>query len=129
MGTDRVLPEFYHPYILHDGRFANGAEGPKEAYSALEMALPQILMNAGTDKLGVFQAPAAGENFSPKRSINGLEVEVNGAQDGQAIVIHPAADQLLVVGYRASSSVLPLWSGRRPRTCVSSACIGAHPGG
>lgn len=98
-------PESYQPYVQHDGHFANGAEGLKEAYSALGMALPQILMYAGTDKLRVFQAPAAGENFSRRRSVNGLEVEVSGAHDGQAIVIHPSADQLLLIGYRASISV------------------------
>jgi hypothetical protein len=99
-------PESYQPYVRHDLRFANGAEGLKEAYIALQMALPQILMYAGTDKVGLFQAPSAGENFTQKRSINGLEVEVSGAHDGQALVIHPAAGDLLVVGYRASVTLV-----------------------
>lgn len=98
-------PESYQPYVLHDGRFANGADGLKRVYRTLEMALPQILMYAGTDKLGVFEAPAAGENFSASRSINGLEVKVSGARNGQAIVIHPAPRQLLAIGYRASLSL------------------------
>ena len=98
-------PEAYQPYVLHEGRIANGAEGLREAYTALQSALPQILMYAGTDKLGVFQAPTAGENFSEKRSINGVEIEVTGAHDGQAIVIHPSPGQLLVLGYRVAVSV------------------------
>lgn len=98
-------PESYQPYVLHDGRFANGAEGLRDAYTALRLALPQVLMYSGTNKLGVFQAPAAGENFSEKRSIDGLDVEVSGSHDGQAIVIHPAPGQLLIVGYRVAVSI------------------------
>jgi lysozyme family protein len=98
-------PESFQPYVSADGHLGNGAEGLRDAYTSLTMALPQILLYAGTDKLGVFQAPTSGVSFSDKRNLNGLEVDVSGSHDGQAIVIHPSPNQLLVVGYRVNVSL------------------------
>ncbi|MGO8789076.1 MAG: beta-galactosidase [Terriglobia bacterium] len=98
-------PESNEPYILHDGRLANGALALQEAYQSLEMALPQILIYAGTDKLKVFQAPAGGQGFSVTGTVNGLPLHVTGSADGQAIVIHPSEKQLLIVGYRVEVSL------------------------
>jgi hypothetical protein len=98
-------PESNQPYLLHDGRLANGTDKLREAYQSLEMALPQILIYAGTEKLKVFQAPASGQHFSREDSVAGLSLNVSGSDDGQAIVIHPSEKQLLVVGYRVNISL------------------------
>ncbi|MGD0479697.1 MAG: hypothetical protein ABSA42_05965 [Terracidiphilus sp.] len=98
-------PESNEPYILHDGRLANGALALQEAYLSMEMALPQILIYAGTDKLKVFQAPAEGQGFSVTGTVNGLPLHVTGSGDGQAIVIHPSEKQLLIVGYGVEVSL------------------------
>jgi hypothetical protein len=98
-------PEASVPYVTRRGELANGAFELRDAYTSLKMALPQILMYAGTSALQVFQAPMAGQHFSTQGTINGLAVSVTGSADGQAIVIHPSAKQLLVIGYRTDISV------------------------
>lgn len=98
-------PESNQPYVLRDGRLANGAFELRDAYQSLETALPQILMYAGTDKLKVFQAPVEGQHFSSSDTVNGLQLHITGSADGQAIVIHPSEKQLLIVGYRVGVSL------------------------
>jgi len=98
-------PESNQPYVLHDGRLANGAFKLRDAYQSLEMALAQILTYAGTDKLKVFQAPAEGQRLSMSDTINGLTLNISGSADGQAIVIHPVEKQFLIVGYSVDVSL------------------------
>ena len=98
-------PESNEPYILHDGRLANGALALQEAYLSLESALPQILIYAGTDKLKVFQAPVADRQFSSSDTVNGLLIRISGSANGQAIAIHPSEKELLIIGYRVDVSV------------------------
>ena len=98
-------PESNQPYVLHDGRLANGAFKLRDTYQSLEMALPQILTYAGTDKLKVFQAPAEGQRLSMSDTINGLPLNISGSADGQAIVIHPSGKQFLIVGYSVDVSL------------------------
>jgi hypothetical protein len=92
-------PEINDPYVTPERELANGASALRDAYASLEMALPQILMYAGTEALKVFQAPTAGERFSTEGTIKGLALKVTGSADGQAIVIHPVGNQMLVIGY------------------------------
>lgn len=99
-------PEPYHPYLLADGKLANGAVAFREALQALSLALPPILTYAGTDKLRVFQSPAIGQqSYSAEETVGGLTVSMSEEQDGQAITIHPAGKQLLIVGYRTQVSI------------------------
>lgn len=93
------------PYVLHDGQLANGAASLRRAYQSLEMALPPILTYAGTDKLAVFQAATSGEPFRTTATINGETMEISGEDGGQAIVVHPAGQQILIVGYRVQLGV------------------------
>jgi hypothetical protein len=97
-------PESSEPYVLPDGRLANGAFQLRDAYQALKLALPQVLLYAGTDKQKVFQSPAIGKKMSADETVNGIEFQVSGPDDGQAIVTHPSANQILIVGYRATVS-------------------------
>jgi hypothetical protein len=98
-------PESNQPYLLHDGRLANGAFQLRDAYQSLETALPMILLYAGTDKLKVFQAAAQGEQLSVSETVNGLPLRITGSSDGQAIVIHPSEKQFLIVGYDVDVSL------------------------
>src|ERR1035437_1086319 len=98
-------PESREPYVLPDGRLSNGAFQLRDAYQSLEMALPQILLYAGTDKLKVFQAPTKGQLLSVTDTVNGLPLHITGSSDGQAIVIHPAEKEFLIVGYNVDVSL------------------------
>ncbi|MGD0481556.1 MAG: beta-galactosidase [Terracidiphilus sp.] len=98
-------PESRQPYLLPDGRLSNGAFQLRDAYQSLEKALPQILLYAGTDKLKVFQAPTRGQQLSVTDTVNGLPLHITGSSDGQAIVIHPAEKQFLIVGYNIDVSL------------------------
>src|SRR5215469_15565418 len=97
-------PEPYQPYILSDGREANGAPTLRETYTALGKALPQISYYAASGKLRVFMAYSPGQRFTETTDINDAKVTVSGEHDGQAIVIHPSGHEFLIVGYRASVS-------------------------
>ena len=97
-------PESDQPYVLSDGTFANGAFALRDTYSSLSKALPQISYYAGTDKLKVFMSPLPGKRFSSTEQVNGFPVTVGGENNGQAIIVHPAAHEFLIVGYRASIS-------------------------
>jgi hypothetical protein len=97
-------PESYEPYVLPDGTLANGAFMLRDAYSSLSQALPQISYYSGTDNLKVFMARSPGQRFSQTEEVDGFKVTVTGAQNGQAIVIHHAIHEFLLVGYRASVS-------------------------
>ncbi|HZQ19329.1 MAG TPA: hypothetical protein VFA90_11440 [Terriglobales bacterium] len=95
-------PEPYEPYILPDGKEANGAAALNDTYASLRKALPQISYYAGTGKLRVFMADSPGQRFTESAEVNGAKVTVSGEHDGQAIVIHPSGHTFLVVGYRTS---------------------------
>ena len=97
-------PEAYEPYILPDGREANGASALRDTYSSLTKALPQISYYATTDKLKIFMSNSPGQRFSRAEDVNGIKVTVSGEHDGQAIVIHPSNHEFLVVGYRSTVS-------------------------
>ena len=97
-------PESDQPYVLSDGSLANGAFALRDTYSSLSKALPQISYYATTEKLKVFMSRSPGQRFSATENVNGFPVTVSGRNNGQAIVIHPAAHEFLVVGYRVSAS-------------------------
>jgi Beta-galactosidase len=97
-------PVPFQPYVRKDGSLANGAFALRDAYTALRKALPQISYYDDTNKLKVFLSNQPGQKFSETRYVNGFEVTVSGADDGQAIVIHPSGHKFLVVGYRCSAN-------------------------
>ena len=97
-------PETNQPYVLDDSTLANGASALQDAYSSLGKALPQISYYATTEKVKVFMSRSPGQRFSAIAEVNGFPVKVTGESNGQAIVIHPAAHDLLIIGYRASAS-------------------------
>jgi hypothetical protein len=98
-------PEAYEPYILPDGREANGAEALRETYDSLREALPQISYYAGSEKLKVFMSQTPGQRFSQVDDVNGAKVTVEGEHNGQAIVIHPSGHEFLMVGFRCGVSL------------------------
>ena len=93
-------PAPFQPYVLPDGSLANGAFALRDTYSSLREALPQITTYARTEKLRVFMSRLPGERFSETKEINGAKVVVSGEANGQAIVIHPASNEFILVGYR-----------------------------
>jgi hypothetical protein len=97
-------PESDQPYVLGDGSLANGAFALRDTYSSLSKALPQISYYATTEKLKVFMSRTPGQRFSATETVNGFPVTVSGGNNGQAIVVHPAAHEFLVVGYRIRAS-------------------------
>jgi len=97
-------PESNQPYVLSDGTLANGAYALRDTYSSLTKALPQVSYYATTDKLKVFMSRSPGQRFSTTETVNGFPVTVTGENNGQAIVIHPAAHEFLLVGYRTNVS-------------------------
>jgi len=97
-------PESDQPYILSDGSLANGAFALRDTYSSLRKALPQISYYATTDKLKVFMSRSPGGRFSATEDVNGFPVTISGGNNGQAIVVHPAAHEFLVVGYRINAA-------------------------
>jgi hypothetical protein len=98
-------PEPNQPYILPDGREANGAQALRETYSALSKALPLVSYYAGTNKMKVFMSESPGQFFRKTADVNGFSVTVSGTDDGQAIVIHPAGHEFLILGYRSEISL------------------------
>lgn len=98
-------PTPYEPYVLEDGAIANGGPALRDCYLSLQQALPPIAYYAGTDKLAVFVAPFPDEAHSEIRDVNGAEVRFTNGGDGQAIVIHPAKNEFLIVGYRSGVSL------------------------
>ena len=86
--------------MLPDGSLANGAAALRDTYLSLRAALPQITSYAGTEKLKVFMSRLPGEKFSETKDINGAKVVVSGEDNGQVIVIHPAPNEFILVGYR-----------------------------
>jgi hypothetical protein len=98
------FPESYEPYILTDGREANGASALRDTYTSLMKALPQISYYAATDKLKVFMSDLPGQRFTRSEEVNGFTTTVTGEREGQAIVIHPSGHEFLVVGYRCEVS-------------------------
>jgi len=100
------FPESHEPYILSDGREANGASTLRDTYTSLTKALPQISYYAATDKLRVFMSDSPGQRFTRSEEVNGFNTTVTGERDGQAIVVHPSGHEFLVVGYRCEVSWL-----------------------
>jgi hypothetical protein len=97
-------PENYEPYVQPDGTLGNGSPILRDAYTALEKALPQILFYATTDKLKVFMSPLPGRLFSDAADVNGFRVKVSGSNNGQVVVIHPSGHEFLLVGFRCGVS-------------------------
>jgi hypothetical protein len=98
------FPESNQPYVLSDGTLANGAPALRDTYASLGKALPQISYYATTDKQKVFMSRSPGQRLSITEDVNGFPVTVSGENNGQAIVIHPAAHEFLLVGYRVNVS-------------------------
>ncbi len=99
-------PVWYQPYVLEDGTPANGAPALRDCYTSLSKALSQVSYYGGTDKLKVFMAQLPGQAFSHIRDINGAKVRVGGDANGQAMVIHPSANEFVIVGYRVHAAIL-----------------------
>ncbi len=93
-------PAAYSPYVLGDGSLANGAFALRDTYASIAKALAPISYYGGTEKAKAFMSPLPGRKFSQTEDVNGIRVSVTGESNGQAIVIHPAANELLVLGYR-----------------------------
>ena len=97
----------YQPMLLPDGTLANGAFALRDAYTSLAKALPQVSYYGNSSKVKVFMARIPGEKFSESTEIEGIQVKVSGAENGQAIVLHPTAKEIVIVGYRCDVS---LWN-------------------
>ncbi|MBI1983511.1 MAG: hypothetical protein HYS61_04870 [Acidobacteria bacterium] len=97
----------FQPYVLSDGALAHGAAALRDTYNSLRAALPQVTYYARTDKLKVFMSRLPGQKFSETQDVNGAKVVVSGEDNGQAIVIHPAQNEYLIMGFRCEVS---LWS-------------------
>jgi len=93
-------PVPFQPYVLPDGSLANGATALRDTYISLRAALPQIAYYAGTENLKVFMSRLPGEKFSETKEVGRAKVVVSGEDNGQAIVIHPAPNEFILVGYR-----------------------------
>jgi hypothetical protein len=93
------------PYVLPGGTLANGAHALRDCYVSLGKALSLISFYAGTDKLKVFMSQLPGKSFSTTADVHGAKVTVRGSDDGQAIVIHPAEGEFVIVGYRCGVSI------------------------
>jgi hypothetical protein len=98
-------PTFFQPYVQDDGSLANGALALRDCYRSLSAALSEIAYFAGTEKLKVFMSEVPGQQFSQTATIDGTKVDVNGWDNGQAIVIHSEAGEFFVVGYRCHVSI------------------------
>jgi hypothetical protein len=98
-------PALYQPYVLPDGALANGAPALREAYVALGKALPAAAYFGGTDRAAVFMSNLPGERFSETRLIGGIEITVSGEDNAQAIAIRPAADEIIIAGYRCGVGI------------------------
>ena len=97
----------YQPMVLPDHSLANGAFALRDAYTSLTKALPQVSYYGNSSKIKAFMARVPGEKFSQSAEIEGLRVRVSGAENGQAIVIHPTTTEVSIVGYRCDVS---LWN-------------------
>ncbi len=97
----------YQPLVLADGTLANGAFALRDAYTSLSKALPQISYYANTSKLKVFMARVPGEKYCDTAEMDGIRVAASGDENGQVIVVHSAANEFLIVGYRSDVS---LWN-------------------
>ncbi len=93
-------PPAFQPYVLRNGKLANGALALRDAYTSLRRALPQISYYDDTPALRVFLADVPGKRFSEAKDVNGFSVNVSGQDNGQAMVIHPSGHNFLIVGYR-----------------------------
>jgi hypothetical protein len=93
-------PVPFQPYVLPDGSLANGANALRDTYTSLRGTLPQISYYAGTENLKVFMSRLPGEKFSETKDVGGAEVVVSGEDNGQAIVIHRAPNEFILVGFR-----------------------------
>ena len=98
-------PTLSQPYVQEDGRLGYGASALQDCYRSLSMALPEIATFASTEKLKVFMSHAPGEAFTQIEDVGGAKVEVKGWNNGQAIVISPAPNEFIVVGYRCEASI------------------------
>jgi hypothetical protein len=98
-------PTRFEPYVTADGTLANGAPALRDSYTALGKALSPVSYYAGTLKQKVFMAQQPGRPFSTLSDLDGARIQVSGSGDGQAIVIHPAPGEFIVVGFRCRVSI------------------------
>ncbi len=88
------------PYVLKDGTLANGAFDLQRTYTSIERAAPAIALCAGTDKLKVFL-----DGESNTGEVAGTRVTVKFDPGGQVMVLHPAPNEFVLVGWKASVSM------------------------
>lgn len=88
------------PYVQKDGTLANGAFALREAYTAIEKGRPVVAQFGGTDRTRVFLAEMPGYRFKDTKDVAGIPVTVSGVNNGQAIAIRPAENEMLIVGFR-----------------------------
>jgi hypothetical protein len=98
-------PTRFEPYVTEDGTLAHGAPALRDTYTALGQALSPVAYYAGTGKQKVFMAQRPGRSFSTLSDLDGARIQVSGAGDGQAIVIHPAPGEFILVGFRCRVSI------------------------
>jgi hypothetical protein len=90
------------PYVQKDGTLANGAFALREAYTAIEKGGPMVAQFDGTDRTRVFLAEMPGYRFNDTKNVAGILVTVSGVNNGQAIAIRPAENEMLILGFRCS---------------------------
>jgi hypothetical protein len=61
----------------------------------------------GTERSKVFLAEMPGYRFNDTKNVAGIPVTVSGVNNGQAIAIRPAENEMLIVGFRCSVVIKP----------------------
>lgn len=98
-------PTSFEPYVTGEGALGNGAFALRDTYTSLGKALAPISFHAGTAKLEVFMSQVPGQPFSTERDMEGVQVQVSGSGDGQAILIQPSAGEFVIAGFRCRVSI------------------------
>lgn len=117
-------PQRNKPYVVADGKLANGAFDLSAAYDLLNRALPAISYWGGTPHATVFMSDLPGAPFSRTASMEPMSVTVAGSDNGQAIVLQPSDNELILIGYRCQvtlQSSSPSWSARNAMNIQSGA--------
>lgn len=98
-------PERTEPYVLRDGTLANGAFALSDAYLCLRQAMPLISYFGGSERAKVFLFDLPGTRFSKTHVMRGIQVSVSGSGDGQAIVVRPNDNEVVIAGYHCSATL------------------------
>jgi hypothetical protein len=95
-------PTAGEPYVLRDGTLANGAFALREAYEAIRKGGPAVARFGGTQRAKVFLAEMPGCRFNETKDVAGIPVTVSGVNNGQAMALRPADNELLILGFRCA---------------------------